>query len=172
MSRRDVSENLDATADEDYRELHGGADFPDVDLDDDEVDAELAAAAPDEEEEEEEFIYADIPTEFKHTRACLRCQLIKQYDQFYKDGCENCEFLDMAESKDRINQCTTAFYEGMIALLEPQKSWVAKWQRFQSNVPGLYAIEVAGMLVEEDFQKCKEFGYTYKIPAESKYSTM
>ena len=37
---------------------------------------------------------------------------------------------------------------------------------------GLYAIEVAGMLIEEDFQKCKEFGYTYKIPAESKYSTM
>ncbi len=36
----------------------------------------------------------------------------------------------------KINQCTTAFYEGMIALVEPQKSWVAKWQRFQSNVPG------------------------------------
>ena len=37
---------------------------------------------------------------------------------------------------------------------------------------GLYAIEVAGALTEEDFQKCKDLNYTYKIPAGSKYSTI
>ena len=38
----------------------------------------------------------------KHHRACLRCGLVKCFNQFYRDGCENCPFLELAERQDRV----------------------------------------------------------------------
>lgn len=29
----------------------------------------------------------------------------------------------------RVAQCTTAVFDGMIAMTKPEESWVAKWQR-------------------------------------------
>ena len=37
-------------------------------------------------------------------------------------------------------QCTTQYFEGMIALIEVQGSWVAKWQRMGQNFPGEYIL--------------------------------
>jgi transcription elongation factor SPT4 len=41
-------------------------------------------------------------------------------------------------------------------MMKPKESWVAKWQRIMSFVPGLYAVQVNGKVPEElleDLQK-------------------
>jgi transcription elongation factor SPT4 len=56
---------------------------------------------------------AQIPTSFGHElRACLRCRLIKTYDQFRESGCENCPFFKMDEDHERVVDCTTPNFNG------------------------------------------------------------
>jgi len=71
-----------------------------------------------------------VPKDLRQLRACLVCSLIKTFDQFEFDGCDNCdEFLHMKSNKDNIYDCTSNNFDGMIALMFPEDSWVAKWQR-------------------------------------------
>ena len=35
----------------------------------------------------------------------------------------------MQGSQDRVAECTTSNFDGMISMLRPEESWVAKWQR-------------------------------------------
>jgi transcription elongation factor SPT4 len=37
----------------------------------------------------------------------------------------------------------------VITLANPTKSWIAKYQRLDSYVPGMYAIKVSGQLPDE-----------------------
>lgn len=30
---------------------------------------------------------------------------------------------------DRINVCTTTYFDGIIAVIDPESSWVSRWQR-------------------------------------------
>ena len=46
----------------------------------------------------------------------------------------------------------------MISLIDPAKSWVAKWQQIGNNVPGMYAIEVTGELPEDALDYCEQYG--------------
>uniref|UniRef100_A0A803R7L3 Spt4/RpoE2 zinc finger domain-containing protein n=1 Tax=Cannabis sativa TaxID=3483 RepID=A0A803R7L3_CANSA len=56
---------------------------------------------------------AQIPTSFGHElRACLRCRLVKTYDQFRESGCENCPFFKMDEDHERVVDCTTPNFNG------------------------------------------------------------
>lgn len=48
-----------------------------------------------------------------------------------------------------ILDCTSQVFEGLIALQDPSKSWVAKWQRLDGYVKGVYATKVSGRLSEE-----------------------
>ena len=67
--------------------------------------------------------------------------------RFVRDGCPNCEsFLDLAGHPDSVQECTSQVYEGLITLANPEKSWVAKWQRLDGYVPGVYAVKVVGMV--------------------------
>lgn len=68
----------------------------------------------DEEDEEldESFVHADIPNTFRELRACMTCSLIKTFTQFYDTGCENCAFLQMADNRQRVAECTSAYFEG------------------------------------------------------------
>lgn len=67
-----------------------------------------------------------------------------------KDGCPNCdEVLGLRGNADAISECTSQVYEGIIALGDPKRSWVAKWQRLQDYKPGIYATKVVGTLPEE-----------------------
>jgi transcription elongation factor SPT4 len=112
--------------------------------------------------EEYEYAPADIFNDVKELRACLGCSLVKQYNQFYDKGCDNCTHLDMQELKVRVNECTSAFFEGMIAMVEPNGSWVGRWQQLSSFRPGMYAVQVRGELPKEDVERCKREGYAYR----------
>jgi len=62
-------------------------------------------------------------------------------------GCPNCEeYLNLRGSSDAINDCCSQVFEGLITLVDPQTSWVAKWQRLQGYVPGTYAVKVVGIV--------------------------
>jgi transcription elongation factor SPT4 len=40
-------------------------------------------------------------------------------------------------------------FEGLITLADPTKSWVAKWQRLDKYVRGVYATKVSGQLPDD-----------------------
>lgn len=103
---------------------------------------------------------AVIPEEMKHLKACMRCGLIKNYTQFLDNGCENCDFIPLKGNEMIIDRCTSSYYEGSIALLEPSTSWVAKWNGIADCVPGFYAIKVVGRMPEEYIATCVELGIT------------
>jgi transcription elongation factor SPT4 len=113
-------------------------------------------------EDEEGIGSASIPLEMKKLRACLRCSLIKTVDQFYDEGCENCPFLRLDGQLPRVMEATTAYYEGMIALVSPEGSWVARWQRIEKSFPGLYAISVVGELSDDLKDICREEGAPFR----------
>eukprot|EP01039_Chlorochromonas_danica_P003083 gene3083-3371_t len=110
----------------------------------------------------EGYTVAEIPDEFKALRACLRCGLVKTLTQFHENGCENCIFLQLEGNTPRIHECTTAYFEGMVAMIDPEKSWVAKWQRIATYYPGMYAIDVVGELPDDVLEYCEEHALEFK----------
>merc|ERR550534_3320297 len=42
--------------------------------------------------------------------------------------------------------CTSSSFDGVVACINPDDSWVAKWQRIDKLRPGCYAISVSGKL--------------------------
>lgn len=70
--------------------------------------------------------------------------------RFREEGCPNCEeFLHLAGSPEQIDICTSQVFEGLITLANPTKSWVARWQRLDGYVRGVYAIKVSGQLPDD-----------------------
>ncbi|XP_049598954.1 transcription elongation factor SPT4 isoform X1 [Syngnathus scovelli] len=88
-----------------------------------------------------------VPKDLRHLRACLLCSLVKTIDQFEYDGCDNCEsFLQMKGNREMVYDCTSSSFDGVIAQMSPEDSWVAKWQRIGTFKPGVYAVSVTGRL--------------------------
>ncbi len=52
----------------------------------------------------------------------------------------------MKGSNDAIQDCTSQVFDGLITLADPVSSWVAKWQRLEGYVPGVYAVKVVGLV--------------------------
>jgi len=52
----------------------------------------------------------------------------------------------LANAPDAIQECTSQVYEGLITLADASQSWVARWQRLDGYVPGVYAVKVVGMV--------------------------
>jgi len=93
----------------------------------------------------------------------LVCGLVKTAEQFYQSGCENCTFLNMTEDRDSVEECTTPNFEGLIAMMNPTGSWVAKWQRMKRNVtPGCCAVVVHGRLTDERVHDLQEKRIDYQ----------
>lgn len=81
--------------------------------------------------------------------------------RFKREGCPNCEeFLGLAGSDEQVDNCTSSVFEGLITLAEPSKSWVAKWQRLDGYVKGVYATKVMGQLPEDLVSQMEE---QYKV---------
>ena len=59
-----------------------------------------------------------------------------------KYRCPNCKATDV-ETKE---------FSGMISLIMPQESWVAKWNELQNRMPGVYAVHV----IDNDIASEKE----------------
>ena len=80
-------------------------------------------------------------------RACMVCSSVQAGTKFVSSGCPNSdEFLEMRHSADVVQDCTSAVFEGMIAMADPATSWVAKWQRLEGYAPGTYAVKVEGVV--------------------------
>jgi RNA polymerase subunit RPABC4/transcription elongation factor Spt4 len=79
-------------------------------------------------------------------RACLICSVIRPLAEFVDEGCPNCEDIlevrpmpkslelyytneQMRGQPERVAECTSINFDGMIAMMDPDGSWVAKWQR-------------------------------------------
>jgi transcription elongation factor SPT4 len=94
--------------------------------------------------------YAEVPTELgKNLCACLNCKLVKTTRQFQESGCENCVFFNMEGDADRVAECTTVNFAGLMMQLDPKGSWCSRWQRTDKYVPGVYALKVHGVLSDE-----------------------
>ncbi len=95
---------------------------------------------------------SDMPSTFwvtpgqqRHLRACMVCSVVQLQTRFVNEGCPNCDqYLGMAGSPEVVDECTSQVYEGLIALVDPVGSWVAKWNRLEGYVPGTYAVKVVG----------------------------
>ena len=110
----------------------------------------------------EELAQASVPTELKGLRACMRCGIIKTLNQFLENGCDNCPFLNMEGDFQRLNQCTTAFFEGQVAVMDPGESWTAKWLRIDQHLPGVYAISITGELDKEIEEELESRGARWR----------
>ena len=75
-----------------------------------------------------------VPSGMKSLSCCPNCRLILDESQWrdLKRACPNCGAKDI-ETRD---------FSGMISLIMPNDSWVAKWNGLDENMPGVYAIAI------------------------------
>lgn len=75
------------------------------------------------------------------------CSFVQTGSKFQSSGCPNCEhFLELKNSPEAVQDCTSAVFEGLITLNGLEGSWVAKWQRIDGYQPGTYAVKVEGIV--------------------------
>ncbi|KAM7334044.1 hypothetical protein ACRRTK_007364 [Alexandromys fortis] len=87
----------------------------------------------------------------------------KTIDQFEYDGCDNCEaYLQMKGNREMVYDCTSSSFDGIIAMMSPEDSWVSKWQRVSNFKPGVYAVSVTGRLPQGIVRELKSRGVAYK----------
>ncbi|SMQ54655.1 unnamed protein product [Zymoseptoria tritici ST99CH_3D7] len=104
-------------------------------------------------------------------RACLICSFVQPHSRFVKNGCPNCEhFLEMRNSSDVVAECTSEVFEGVMEVNDTNTSWVAKWQRLEGYVPGMYAVKVNGVLSDDYIVAAESAGVTY-MPRDGSQST-
>nr|ADO28318.1 transcription elongation factor spt4 [Ictalurus furcatus] len=104
-----------------------------------------------------------VPKDLRHLRACLLCSLVKTIDQFEYDGYDNCEsYLQMKGNREMVYECTSSSFDDVIAMMSPEDSWVAKWQRIGNFKAGVYAVTVTGRLPPGVVRELKSRGVIYR----------
>ncbi|KAL7410383.1 transcription initiation protein spt4 [Mrakia frigida] len=105
---------------------------------------------------------ATLPSGKAKLRSCLLCSILLSSSEFRKSGCPNCEeILQMKGSGEKVAQCTSAQFDGVIAVMR-DNSWVARWQRTDKYTRGLYAARVTGKLPEDVIEELNSRGFTYR----------
>lgn len=109
------------------------------------------------------------PGQMRNLRACMICSFVQTMQvrprqivffflpfvpltrplsvlrqKFKASGCPNCEPVLQNFGPEAIEDTTSPVFEGLIALREPTKSWVGRWQRVDGFVRGVYAVKVSG----------------------------
>ncbi|KAL1673813.1 Spt4/RpoE2 zinc finger-domain-containing protein [Schizophyllum commune] len=93
----------------------------------------------------------------------MLCSLIQTSADFKRHGCPNCdEVLQLRGSLDRVQMYTTNQFEGVIAVIDPEQSWVARWQRTAKQVRGMYAVRVKGRIGQEMEETLEARGIKYR----------
>ncbi|KAJ3041133.1 transcription elongation factor spt4 [Rhizophlyctis rosea] len=105
-----------------------------------------------------------VPTDKRRLRACLLCGIVKSSSDFQKSGCPNdSDLLENAVGKRPSSErYTSASFSGMVGLMKPNGSWVAKWQGNDKCVEGIYAIRVHGKISEQLADDLEAAGYKYR----------
>ena len=105
------------------------------------------------------------PGQYRYLRACMVCSIVQpqqvgapsfflpalenetnlEQQKFIKEGCPNCEdAIHLRNNSEKVEDCTSPVFEGLVALWQPKQSWVSRWQRVDGFVRGMYAIKVCG----------------------------
>ena len=71
-------------------------------------------------------------------------------------------YIRMAEDRDVVHEFTSPNFDGMVAIMEPKNSWVARWQGVQNFVPGCYALRVRGTLPSQWATLLEDEGFKYE----------
>jgi transcription elongation factor SPT4 len=106
---------------------------------------------------------ASIPAnQQRNMRACMVCSIVRTQQQFTTQGCPNCEdILELAGNPEQVNDCTSQVFEGLISVADTNRSWVARYQRLEGYVPGVYATQVEGILPEDILVAVENAGINY-----------
>ncbi|XP_064389981.1 transcription elongation factor SPT4-like [Halichondria panicea] len=107
---------------------------------------------------------SSVPKDMRGLRACKMCSMVKTFDQFLFGGCDNCDrYLRMKGNRDRVTEVTSSNFDGLVAMMSPADSWVAKWQRLSNKyVPGCYAVSVTGELPQDIMDSLQDKGIPYQ----------
>ena len=86
--------------------------------------------------------YAKRPDSLRALRACTGCKLVKSFAQFVELFCDNCHArwsdelpsaLKMGDRLDIATERTTADFQGLVSMMRPSGSWVARWLRMRAS---------------------------------------
>ena len=69
----------------------------------------------------------------------------------------------MRGNRAAVLDCTSSAFDGLVMLMSPHESWVAKWLRWEKGcAPGAYAVSVTGQLPSEILSELEALGYRYQ----------
>jgi len=69
----------------------------------------------------------------------------------------------MKGNRNNVAECTSSQFDGVISLVDPEKSWVARWQRIDGKdyCKGVYAVVVHGRLPSDIIEELNHRGKQY-----------
>lgn len=120
-------------------------------------------------EELHEEVEPVVPAGDRKLRACLVSGLVKTEEQWIRDGNENVPCLEMMNDREMVQECTSAKFDGLMAVMKPNASWTARWQGLTSYVPGCYALRVTGELPSQHRVTLEDHGIRYR-PLDEEYT--
>ena len=110
----------------------------------------------DEEQAGPEYVVLDG---LKKLRACFVCHLIKTENQFRKEGCDNC--LYFKHINHSYPDYTSPNFEGLVSVIDPEISWVARHLNVHRLLPGTYCLRIKDEITGDILETLKEYKISY-----------